>query len=130
MLPSPSAGPAEPAATQLRNQVVDVSSCQVLDSYITEFASHRLQNVFIAGCSGRPDFVARAQPIGAGLFDRHGRRLHVRACGYLALNLSKRRACFLLRPVATPQLFAFAVDDAGIDCQLVTNDRLARCASC
>jgi hypothetical protein len=45
------------AATQLHDQIIDVSAGQVLNSERAEFTLDRLQDVFVARCGRRPDFV-------------------------------------------------------------------------
>jgi len=48
----------------------------------------------------------------------------------LALDFRQRCAGFVLGSVATAELFSLPVNDAGVDGQLVTHDRLAAGAAC
>ena len=121
----PAAGPLQAAGTQFHGQIVDVSAGQVLDSDLAERAADGLQNVFVACRRGGSDPVARTQPICARLLHREGGQLHVRACIDLALYLRERGPGLLFGPVPTSQLLTLAVDDARVDSQLVTDDRLA-----
>ena len=83
-----------------------------------------LQDVFIASGRGGSDFVARPQPIRAGLLHRERGGLHVGARIYPALYLRKHRSG-LLGPIPSPQLLALAVNGACVGGQLATDDRLA-----
>jgi non-ribosomal peptide synthetase component F len=70
LLASWTARPNEVAATQLHDEIVDVSANQVLNGKRTELAAYWLQDVLVARGGGRPDLVAGAQPVSARLF--HG----------------------------------------------------------
>jgi hypothetical protein len=122
-------GPDQLAATQLHEEIVDVSPRQILNGKLAELAAHRLQDVLIARGRRRTDLVARGQPVSALLLHREPGWLHVGARVELALYLRERRSSFLFGPVPTAQLFSPAVNDAGVDGQLIPNDRLAASAA-
>jgi hypothetical protein len=118
------AGADQLTGAQLHNQIVNVSAGQVLDDERAEFALYWLQYKLLARCRRRPDHVAGTQPVDARLIDCECRRLHRCSAGDLSLDLGKCGTRFLLGSVAATQLFSPAVDDAGVDRQLIPDDRL------
>jgi hypothetical protein len=79
--------PGQVAATQLHNQIIDVSARQILNRKGTELALHRLQDVLVACCGCRSNLVAGTQPVSARLVDGKCRRLHIRPRSHLPLYI-------------------------------------------
>ena len=126
----PTAGPSERASTQLHDQFVDVAAREILHRELSEFTPYRLEDVVVTRSGGGSNFVARTQPVRACVLQRDCRRLHIRACRNLTLNLCKRSSRLLLGAVAATQLLSLAIYDASVDSQLIAHDRLAADAAC
>jgi hypothetical protein len=90
-LARPATGSFQAGRAELHDQFIDVPSDEILNGQVAQLAANGLQDVFITcGCRG-PNFVARLQPIRAGLFHCKRGWLHVGADIYLALDLCKSR---------------------------------------
>lgn len=67
--------------------------------------------------------MSGSQPVLTGLSNGELAGPDVGAAGKLAENLVECLPCFLLGCIAPPQLFSLSIDDAGVDRELIANNR-------